>query len=154
MANFEDVKLVVEKVRAEQAQGEECIGMLYNKPVSEWKEIFNEAAKQLGMPVFEVPALKGNSWPAIQEHIFALQQAFVDTDEKPALVLVDTSGNRQVTDENVNFALGKLNEQLTKIFPKAIFLQAVTEGTCAESVCLYSMKPKVPHAPGQPIRPV
>jgi hypothetical protein len=148
MANPQDVELVIEKIKAVTAQGDECMGMLSDKTMAEWTEIFNEAAGKLNMPVLTVGALKSGSMNDIMEHLGESVGAFRKSAGKPAIILCDTSGNRNVTDQKTNFALADVFEKLAQQYPKAIYIQVITEGTCSQPVCLYSMKPHIPRPPG------
>ncbi len=149
----DDLALLLEKINLVRAQGEQCMGMVYDRPVSVWKNTFNAAAAQLGMPVAHIAPMQGGSLKDVQKHVDELVAAFVKAEQSPVIILVDTSGNRNLQNRNLNMAVSNYIQRLSERFPKAIYTQIITEGTGDPIVCLYSMKPKNPHPPGG-IRPV
>jgi hypothetical protein len=154
MASEADVSLVVEKIRAATAQGDQVMGTVFGKPVAEWKDVFNEAAQQLSMPVIHIDPLKSGDLRDVSKHLTDIQKAFRRSATAPAIVLVDSSGNDKITDERINWQIANFIEGLTKQFGKAVYVQVVTDGISQSPVNMYCMNPKIPHDRSKPIYPV
>src|SRR5262245_6038511 len=142
MASETDISLVVEKIRAATAQGDQVMGMVFGKPVQEWKDVFNAASQQLNIPVIHVDPLKSGDLRDISKHLTDIQKAFRQSATGPAVVLVDSSGNNKIEDPDTNMQVANFIEGLTKQYAKAVYVQIVTEGICQTPVNMYCMNPK------------
>lgn len=154
MASKEDISLVVEKVQKGFETGDQCNAMACGKTVSEWKDIFNAASGVLKMPVLEVGPLQGGTRGDIIKHVTNITQAFEATAGNPALILVDTTGNRLQKDPNINAQVGNYIESLSKAFPNAVYVQVIPEINMGQPLAMYCNNPKTPRAAGQPIYPL
>lgn len=156
MSFEDDVNLVVEKIKTVMAEGEECSGYLSGKPAADWSAIFNAASKKLDIPVYDVAPLRSGSRWDILKNMLELHGTFMKAGRKPAIIIADGSGNHHVTDPDRDTQLADHARNLTQKYPKAIYLQVLTEahGTLPEPITLYSLKPKTPRGPDQPIFPV
>ncbi len=149
-----DVALVVKKIRAATALGDQVTGTVFGKPAQEWKDVFNQASQQLNMPVIHIDPLKSGDLRDISKHLTDIQKAFRQSATAPAIVLADSSGNDKIADQNVNWQIANFIEGLTKQFAKAVYVQVVTDGISQTPVNMYCMNPKVPRDPSKPIYPV
>lgn len=149
-----DVTLVVEKVSAALAQGDQCMGMAFGKSAPEWKEIFNAAARTLGIPVVHVEPLKSGGLRDISKHATDLQAAFRQSADGPVIVVADASGNNKIADPRTGMQLANFIEGLSRQYAKAVYVQVVTDAAGNMPVTMYCMNPKTPRDPAQPILPV
>lgn len=128
------------------------MGILFNKPMAEWKDIFNAAAQQLNIPLTIVDPLRGTAPQDIEAHLANITDGFDKAQDKPAIVLVDSWGNKlAVADADSYDRLCTELESLTETFPKAVYVQAVPEDErhSSQSVNFYCMNPSVPRASGR-----
>ncbi len=154
MASPEDISLVVEKVQKGFETGDQCNAMACGKSVPEWTEIFNEAAGVLKMPVIPVGPLQGGTRQDSIDHLSDIVRAFQQAAGKPALVLVDSTGNRLQKDPDINMRVGSYIEQLSKKFPNAVYVQIIPEMDMGMPLAMYCMNPKKPRDPSQPTYPL
>jgi len=154
MTSSADVSLVVEKVRKGFETGNQCHAIASGKSVAEWHDIFNAASQALAMPVVTVQPLQGGSLQDTVQHMANLTEAFQKTARKPALVVVDSTGNHLQTDPDINWRVANYTEKLTKKFPDAVFIQVVPEMNMGMPLALYCNNPKIPRDPSKPMYPL
>src|SRR5215210_6938822 len=102
MTQSANVSLVVDKINTVMAQGDQCMGLLFNKTVPEWKEIFNAVTQVVSIPIVTVEPLQSDSRRGIRNYLTALTGAFQQARNAPVIILADTSGNNKVKNANLS----------------------------------------------------
>ncbi|MCB9991605.1 MAG: hypothetical protein H6867_09625 [Rhodospirillales bacterium] len=147
MSFEDDVAMVVKTINEATALGGECNGMAMAgyKSVSEWKEIFNEAAAQMKIDLEFFNPSKEISQANDIVIAADLAKLFAKSSQKPVLILVDATNTpvRDAMEDEEEFmfeeAIYAFHRAVAQVFPQAILIN-IADGTSDQPFFVHSME--------------
>jgi len=143
-------ELIIEKLSKAEALGDQVSGYAYledDKSVSEWVNIFNQAATEMGFIIKYVSPPADNSDVEQKKYIDELRSAFSDAGGQGSIILVDATPTTICTtkeDEDKMFEMSDNIQSFINKYPEKIYVQ-ICEGQSAEPLQIYCMNPDIPN---------
>ncbi len=144
MTARDDVTELAEKIHLVRQEGDQCRGILFNKSIVQWLDIFNRAAEKIDMPVVYVGSLKSGEPEDIAAHLTDLTDAFGQAANGPVIILADNASYGKIGNMHFAMAMDDALEELGAEFPQAIFTQIVSDALYAEPINFFCLNPKQP----------